>query len=490
VDRLTKNPYVLLAGSVALFAVGLLYYSQTAAFAWDEGFHLLTAQLISQGKRPYLDFFFPQTPLNAFWNAFWMRQFGDTWRTAHAVAALCTSGAVLLMAEYVLKRFPVERWRTAAAFTTLFAFGCNDPVFEFGPVGQAYGLCLLFCTAAFRCAVISVDRRSVMPALATGFFVAASAGSSLLTISVAPVLLLWILYYNASGSRATKVAAFVAGSAFACVPLFLLYLQSPAVVLFNVFQFNIRYRSVNWDDQLGQKIETLTALMNWSPATILGILALAGLFFAVRRSGWDRAVRAEFYLCGWLALALGVHISTASPTFPRYFLLMVPYLSVLSAAAAFWLGSRLSDSERTVWPALLVCGFFAIGLGKTLWDGHDSFTWTDMEKVAHKVDEVTPKGAGIWADEQIYFLTRRAPSFGTEHQNSHKLTEFPADFAKQLHIVTWPQMKKLVNEGAYATIEDCGETKLVGELQLAKLYRQKEEYDECTVYWDKNPSTH
>ena len=77
-----------------MLAAGLLTYAETAAFSWDEGFHLLTAQLIKAGKRPYLDFVFSQTPLNAYWNAGWMRVFGDTWHTAHAVAALACPRAV------------------------------------------------------------------------------------------------------------------------------------------------------------------------------------------------------------------------------------------------------------------------------------------------------------------------------------------------------------------------------------------------------------
>jgi len=51
-----QKPYALLAGIVTLLAAGLLIYSQTDAFTWDEGFHLLTAQLITRGQRPYLDF--------------------------------------------------------------------------------------------------------------------------------------------------------------------------------------------------------------------------------------------------------------------------------------------------------------------------------------------------------------------------------------------------------------------------------------------------
>jgi hypothetical protein len=487
---LWKNSYAIVAGAVAIFAAGLLYYSQTTAFSWDEGFHLLTAQLISRGERPYLDFFFPQTPLNAYWNAFWMRMFGDTWHTVHAVAALTTSAAMLLMAGYLTKRFPVAHWRMAAALVALFAAGCNDPIFEFGSVGQAYGLCLMCMMAAFCCTVAGAGRASIALPLAAGVFSSAAAASSLLTVSAAPVMFLWMLCYSRTGSRVMKAVAFAVGSAIAFAPIIRLYLESPAVVLFNVLQFNVHYRAVNWDDPFAQNIDALTSVMQSAPAAVLGMLALAGLYFVTRVSGWDRPSRAEFYLCGWLALGLGLYISTAFPTFQRYYLFLVPFLAILAAPGVYWIGSRLSHSDRPYWAAALACLFFALGLGKTLWDGHDSFDWADMQKVADKVDEVTPAGAEIWADEQVYFLTRRKPSFGTEHQNSHKLIEFPADFAKQLHIIPWPEMKRRVNAGVYATISDCGETKRIGELKLATLYRQKEEIDECTTYWDKNPATH
>jgi len=39
----------------------------------------MTAYLIGTGKRPYLDFFFPQPPLNAYWNRAWMGDFGPSW---------------------------------------------------------------------------------------------------------------------------------------------------------------------------------------------------------------------------------------------------------------------------------------------------------------------------------------------------------------------------------------------------------------------------
>src|SRR4051794_36329901 len=72
--------------AAALYAGVFLFYAESKAFHFDEAYHLLTAQLILAGKRPYIDFCFPQAPFNAYWNAIWMALFGQTWRVAHAAA--------------------------------------------------------------------------------------------------------------------------------------------------------------------------------------------------------------------------------------------------------------------------------------------------------------------------------------------------------------------------------------------------------------------
>jgi hypothetical protein len=164
-----QKSYWVVMGVVGLLAVGLMIYAQTDAFVWDEGWHLLAAQSITRGKRLYLDFNYSQTPLNAYWNAFWFSIFGTTWRTAHAIAALMTSGAIMLTADYVFVRFPVARWRTAAAIMTALLTGLNVLIVQYGPIGQAYGLALFLVVAAFRCTVLAVEGKSiVLPALRGG----------------------------------------------------------------------------------------------------------------------------------------------------------------------------------------------------------------------------------------------------------------------------------------------------------------------------------
>jgi hypothetical protein len=402
---------LLLYGLVSLLFAALLVYSDTGAVAWYEGFHVLAAQLINAGKRPYLDFLFPQTALNAYWVALCMRIFGESWRVVHALAATATGAAVLLTADFILRRFPIGDWKLPAAVFAAFATALNVMVFEFGTIGQAYGLCLFLIVAAYRSSVLSVERDNPFWPLLAGCTAGAAAASSLLTAPVAPVLLLWIAFQSPT-KRFVKSAAFVTGALIPFLPLLWLYLQSPRQVWFNIFDYHFFFRQVEWEGAIRHDLEVLTSWIDSSQALLLGLLALAGIFFIAKRSGWDRALRSDFYLCGWLALALSLHISNAHPTFARYFLFTVPFLAILASVGLYAAASRLDSPNRPWRPVMILAVLFSFALARALYEKRDNMNWRDFEQVAHKVSEVTPPGQSLLADEFVYFLLKRQPPSG------------------------------------------------------------------------------
>ena len=192
-DSSFRRPYLWLCALLALYAALLITYSQTIAFTFDESYHLLAAQLIGDGHTPYLDFCFPQTPLNAYWNAFCLRSFGQTWRVPHFFASLWAILALALIVDYAFRRFPIPEWRFPVALTALCTFGLSAHVFTYAPM-QAYALCLFGLCAAFRMAPRAIDRSSPIAAAWVGFFASVAAASSLLTFTASPVFLLWILF--------------------------------------------------------------------------------------------------------------------------------------------------------------------------------------------------------------------------------------------------------------------------------------------------------
>jgi hypothetical protein len=477
-----RGRYLWLGGVLSLYAAVFLIYAETGAFTWDESYHLLAAQLIAAGRRPYLDFCFPQTPLNAYWNAGWMRVLGQSWRVPHAWAALFTIGAVLLTADFVFLRFPVRSWRLAAAITAGLATGLNAMVFEYGPLAQAYGICLVALAAAFRITVRAVDRSSPLLAAAAGFFAGLAAASSLLSAAAAPVFLGWMLFYNRAGRRWRKIVAFGIGTAVPWAPVLWLFWLGPRQTWFNVVQYHAFFRKLYWPETTRHDLEILTSWIDSGQALILCLLALFGLLYVARRSQWPRAGKAEFYLCAWLVAALSVWVGRAHPTFARYFLLTVPFLTILAAAGLYAIVARVLEPDRALWPVLLVSALFALGLGKSLYERRD-LNWGQYERQARKVDQVTPRNALLFADEPIYFLTKRTPPPGFELFYTHKVNLPPAE-AALMHIITEAEVKRQVQSGMFATAYSCDDDE-IDDFGLKKLYQQHVDMDDCSIFWDR-----
>ena len=154
-----REALTLWAAAGGLLAA-VIAYSQTLAFAWDEGFHLLAAQMILRGKRPYLDFLHPQTPLYAYFNATLMRVFGESWRVVHVVSSMAVVGAAALTATFVLQRIEDRSWRLAGAFCALLLVGLNSTVLWYGTIAQPYAMCLLLVVSSYRLTVLAAEKNS------------------------------------------------------------------------------------------------------------------------------------------------------------------------------------------------------------------------------------------------------------------------------------------------------------------------------------------
>jgi hypothetical protein len=452
---------------LAVYAAALLVYSQTRAFTWDESYHLLAAQLIDKGRKPYIDFCFPQTPLNAYWNAGLMRVFGQNWRVTHVSEALFTVAAVGLIADYVLCRFPVSGWRFHAALFAAIAAGFNAKVFLYGSVAQPYGIALFALVLAFRFSVRS-------PALA-GMFAGMAAASSLLTAAAVPMFLIWILCYGESRSPWKDVIAYCAGVLIPFAPVLTLFWLGPRQTWFNLFQYHLRYRKLYWPETTRHDLEVLTSWVNSGPPLILGALAVFGLLYVVRKSPWERAVKAPFYLCAWITAALTVELGRAHPTFSQYFLLIVPFLAVLAAVGLYAINSHSVTA--------VVCVLFAIGLGRAIYDDRDYTDWSTWQHIADKIEQVTPPNALLFADEPIYVLTRRTPPPGFELYYTHKLTLQPAD-AALLHIIDRAEVRRRVQSEPFVTAYSC-EDDDIDYYGLKDLYRQHQTVEDCQIFWDR-----
>jgi len=91
------------------------------------------------------------------------------------------------------------------------------------------------------------------------------------------------------------------------------------------------------------------------------------------------------------------------------------------------------------------------------------------------------------APEQIYFLTGRTPPPGMEFGFAHKLDLGPQRNAL-LHIVPQAELDREIKAGRFATAAVCDDDDQVSHIDQAKVYSQKSESGDCTVFWQRaNP---
>ena len=281
----------------ATLVIALLAYSQAVAYFGNESFHLLAAQLINAGKRPYLDFFYQHTPLFIYLNAAWMRIFGENWRSAHILSALLTGGCIIIVVNYVYSRLNDTRWRLAISITVAALLGLNFYVLSYGTVALPFGLCMFLTVASFRLTVAAVHKPGTLLPFLAGLGAGAATASSLLTAPVLVVLVPWLARYDQTGDRRKKCLSFVGGAVLPFLPLIWLGLLAPRQVFFDLVEYHLFHRVGSEGNMIRWNLREIFDWFGSIQGFVLVALAAVGLLFTSRRAELNSERRSESYLC-------------------------------------------------------------------------------------------------------------------------------------------------------------------------------------------------
>jgi len=472
---------------VLALETGLLAFSQTMAGYRDEGLHLLAAQLVDIGRRPYLDFFFQHTPLFTYLNAACLRIFGPSWRAPHALAALLTGAAILLVADFVYSRLRAPAWRPAGAITAALLMGLNTLVIRFGTISQPYAPCLFFGAASFRLTVEAAEASTGLVSFWAGIGAGAAVASSLLAVPMGPILLVWLIWRTSGADRLKKCLQFLAGGVIPFLPLLWLAAQGPRQVLFDVTEFHLFYRGLAFLPSSGLFRWDLGVVTGWLHSTQGLVLAGLGALCIVAASDWEERQRAELYLCAWLTVGLGLYIAAAHPTFEQYFVLLAPFLSITAALGLYAIGSRLWPARHPAWLALALAGLFCLQTYQQR--GLLYPCWRQIEAVAQAINQVAPQKGEVYADyESVYFAAGRLPPSGLENSFAPVL-RLPPAFAARLHVVPQSQVDGWLAGGRFAAVLVRASDPDVQSLGLRRLYSRQREitcYNERHyLFWDR-----
>jgi len=131
---------MLLVGQFVFF----IWLALQRLIAPDEGFYVMAAKLVTQGKVPYLDFFYPQMPLLPYLHALPVKLGGPTWPAVRVLSALLASLLGLLIWRHVLDHFG-----KFPALLSLVLYCGSGMAFIWYSVVKAYAAAAFFLVLAF-----------------------------------------------------------------------------------------------------------------------------------------------------------------------------------------------------------------------------------------------------------------------------------------------------------------------------------------------------
>ncbi len=457
--------------ALAIIGAGLLVYSQTVARYPDEPFHLVAAQLAASGQRPYLDFFHQHPPLYVYLLAGWMRLFGQSWRSAHALSALLSAATILIVARSARRLVEGSGWELWAWVAAVLWLGLHSLVVQEGTVAHPYSLAMFCAAAAYHC---TITRRS----LAAGLCAGAATGASLLWAPVAPLLFLWLVVTTGEG-RLRAAVRFAAGFAVAWLPVLRLALHDLWVVWFNLFEYHFVHRQRFVEGPgLEQNLRVFLWLARSSQGFFLLVLGAAAVGTAACRR-WPR--RQELYLAAGLTAAMWIYISSVRPTYFQYLIGVIPFAAALAPAGLRALGAHLPGAIPRAGLVLALTGLYVFGPVRFALHADWPFVWQLRERVTREATRLIPTHAVTYAPEWYYFLSRRLPPTGLNN-NFGQMVEVSAEQRTRLHVVSKEQIEQSLREGRADALLIGGDQPSAEALR--QVYRQVRPIESYLVLWE------
>jgi hypothetical protein len=388
-------PWVWHAAVAVVQAIVLVPAAVLRYVDGDEGYYLLSAELVMAGELPYRDFMYTQMPLLPYFYGLWTEALGGGWLAARLLSVVFAVGIGVLLFDVAVRRFGRS---LALVGVALYTF--SGLVFAWFPTVKTHALATFLLFAAFALA----DRRDAASPrawLAAGLLAALAADTRLIVAAAIPALA-WAAFRAApTGRRLQALGPFAAGLGIGFVPAFVFLVLDARRFVFDNLGYHGLRSSEGLIGDIRQKGRVVSNLLGIGtpdgalPQFLLLLVAAVAAAVVVRRLGRPMP----------LALAIAGLLGAASllptPTYPQYFVTLVPFLVVGVLELAGAIRSRL-DAQRDRVAGRALAGVLGAGLAVYLLLGTvDVWRYThlhaddrigDIERVAAVVDRRTKPG--------------------------------------------------------------------------------------------------
>lgn len=408
---LTQRKWILRFRVAAALLAVFLPIALTRLIDGDEGYLLYAARLVSEGRVPYRNFFFQQTPMVPLVFGGLFSVFGRTWTAARLLSAFVAVAIGTLVYEITLLQTKKARWAIVAV--VLYA-GCGFTV-AWLPIVKTYGLAMLFLIAAAYCLVRGGSKAS----LVAGTLIILAAGTRLYLGLIGVNAAVYVLRRDRFTRRGLlEVGKLTAGAVFGVVLLLPAILPDPRAFWFGTIEF-INFRllhQVTFFGRIDPKIDVLFATFTLRGSDGGGTVQFVGLFVLGLASLLSPRT-APNSLMGSMWITMWVANLLPQPTFTQYTCVLIPFIAV--EAVRFVSTLDWDAIGHPLWGALVVYLLFGAydvyrytvsGVdvpGVTRTQPKEGWRISTAVAVGRKVDEIGAAEAGAtWPG---YFVSARTP---------------------------------------------------------------------------------
>jgi 4-amino-4-deoxy-L-arabinose transferase-like glycosyltransferase len=321
----------------------------------DEGDYMLAARQVFEGRLPYVDFLYTQTPLLPYAYGLWMKLFGLNWYAARLLSAVFATALGTLIYVYAARAFKNQ----SLALVGLFLFATSAFTLAWDTVVMTYALSALLLFSAFTVLTTGPRIPRISRFILSGFLLAMSVDTRLLILAAAPAFIIGLYRCNAgTESRLRRVSLWLLGFTVGLAPvLFFIVVDLDAFFFGNLGYHAVRNAAGELVGDWAQKAAMLAELLNLRSAggetitfqvpLLLALNAYYIVLVARHRAHLNIPLLASMFLA--IALLL------PTPTYAQYFVVLLPFviingvhaIDVLRHDAGEFSSSALRDHFRT-----------------------------------------------------------------------------------------------------------------------------------------------
>ncbi len=332
--------------ALMVFVLLTLFDVLFVPFEKDEGFYAYAFRLVAEGRLPYRDFTYIESPALPYYYVPLLLGPGITLRSVRVLCALTGLTGLLILLRVLARR----TGPTAASVAGIVLFS-NPYLAEWFSRDVTYPLVNLLLALA-----VCVARSSKAPTLRAAGVGILLAFLGAVKVSMGIVSLIWIglllwQYRRSARVLIAGVGAFVGSLAVSVAPF---WIAAPRAFIFNVLEVPLsrgrlfpfmrrpdpldHWIEIGW----GQKIFAARTIILWNlPLVLLAFLVLC------RAAGSRRAEQGVF---GDATRAIGTafgagvlfHLLIPSPAYPNYFFMLLPLLALpVAARYAAWVAESI-----------------------------------------------------------------------------------------------------------------------------------------------------